>query len=155
MCQSCRSSAATTICRSASALSAANPALVSDGTAAPAVFLNFGGHVLRSKHIAVGRDDHSLHHVSQLPHVVAAPVVGHQQIQGISRHFLRSHPESLTDSGHEEPNQLGDVGEPFPQRGYVQHVYAETEVEILSEPARCDLRLEITIRCRHDPGVHR
>ena len=119
-CHSCRSRAATMIFRSASAFSSWNPCRSGRRRRAAPCGRELGGHVLRPDDVAIGRDDHPLDDVPQLPHVVPPPLVAHQQVQRVGGDLLPADPEARADPGEELVHQLRDVGEPVAERRHPQ-----------------------------------
>ena len=128
-CHSLRSSAATTIRRSASALSSWNVPAPSPAPARSPSPPDLGRHVLGADHVAVGGDDHPLDHVAQLAHVVPRA----------SRSAMSSSSASGASRFGRMPNRAQIVGERTAPRargcrdsrsrsgGTAHHVHVEPE----------------------------
>ena len=136
ICQPFRSRADTRIRRSASALSSwkfrppagggdSPPSRISRGTCPGPMSSSSVAITIRSTT------------VPELPHVVPAPLVGHQQVERVGRDALLPNAEAGADAGQKLVHQRRDVGEPVAERGHPDQVHVEPVEQVLPEaPAR-------------------
>src|SRR5690606_26483635 len=119
------------------------------------VLQDLGGHVVAFDHIPVRRDQHPLHRVPQLPHVVLPPVVAHEQRERLRRDPLPPHPEPLAELRQEVLDQLRYVRDPPPERRHPQHVHVQAVEQVPAERPLLDRALQVPVRGRNHPRLHR
>ena len=116
---------------------------------------DLGRHVAETDGLRVARDDHPLDGVSQLAHVVAPPLVRHEAFERGRVDLLEVDPEAGTGRREQVVHEGGDVRASFAQRRHAHHVDVEAEIEVLPEPLRLDLGLEVAVRRRDDARIDR
>ncbi len=105
--------------------------------------------------LAPPQDHGPLQHVPHLAHV-ARPGVAEQALERLGREGRRRIGELGAEVAHEPGEKREPVlPRPLPHRGKRERHDAQPVVEVLPEPARLHLRLEVLVGGRDQPHVHR
>ena len=124
----------------------------STGTSAsPAPAIRPGGKSSGVRIVAVAEDDGAFEGVVQLADV-PLPGGGHQAPDRRVVHAVDALAQASGVPGQEDVDELGDVLATVAQRGQVDRDDVEPVVQVGAEPAGGDLRREVLVRRRHDPG---
>ena len=114
---------------------------------------HIGREMLGSDIAALALDPGELEGVLELAHV-SGPRVGHEQGHHIGGERNLSSVRACGLPVDEKLREERDVVDPLPERRHQNRNDTEPVVEILPEPARGDLRLEVLVGGADDPHVH-
>src|SRR5919112_2367554 len=112
------------------------------------------GHVLRADEVPVRCDDHALDDVPELPDVVAAPRVRHEQVQRGRGDALLGDAKAAADPGEQLIHDRRDIGEAVAERRDPDQMDVEPVEQVIPEASGSHLRIQLAIGGRHDPRLH-